>query len=199
MVKVVTKDEKADNKLINIIKPLDQKVINHDGRKVTVIPATAFKVRIKSRPGRPTKYNPKFCRWVIEYFQESNPVLAIVDDPGGKGGTQTKLETIRIPTVRGFASSIGVNQDTIYEWSKQYVDFSEAFARACAIQDGIIEELALAGRIGKGIGELYFLNRLGYKDSRQLDITSGGEKLPTPITALQLNVNSPSAHKAIDQ
>lgn len=141
------------------------------------------------RPGQPTKYKRKYCEDIINYFVEAQPLLQIVDDPGGKGGTSTHFETLYIPTVRGFAASIGISYKTLYNWCDTHVEFLHAFERACAIQDALVEQLGLAGRLGKGLAELYFMNRLEYKDSRHMDLTTDGKALPTPITALQLNVN----------
>lgn len=170
---------------------LDTQITTNGGREVTVIPASEFRMLIPTKRGRPTKYRPIFCDMIVSYFEDANPVVAIVDDPGGKGGSQTKLETLRVPTMNGFAARIGINQDTLYEWASKHTAFSEALARAQALQMAMIEELGLAGRLGKGLAELYFINHLGYKDSRHLDLTTDGKELPTPITALQLNINQP--------
>lgn len=197
--KTATKPRKAAQNPIKTVEnevsvvPLDTKTIKDGNREVTVIPATEFKMLVKSRRGRPTKYRPMFCEMIINYFENSNPVVAIVDDPGGKGGSQTRLETLRVPTINGFAARIGVNQDTLYEWAAKHEEFSEALARAQALNRAIVEELGLAGRLGKGLAELYFINHLNYKDSRHIDVTSDGAPLPTPITALQLNVNNQQA------
>lgn len=178
------------------VKSTEQEAVHKRSRTVAVIPlkndVNSMLVNLK-RPGQPTKYKKQYCDLIIRYFTEAEPVVKIVDDPGGKGGTQTKYETLRVPTIRGFAARIGVTHKTLYNWTEQHVEFLHAFERACALQDAIVEELGLAGRLGKGLAELYFMNRLEYRDSRHMDVTTDGAPLPAPITALQLNVNSPQA------
>lgn len=174
------------------VKSTEQAAVRKRSKTIEVLPVTndVTKMLVKySKPGQPTKYRSEFCDLIIRYFEEAEPVVKVVDDPGGKGGTQTKYETLRVPTVRGFAGRIGVHVDTLYEWADKHRQFSEAFARARHLQAAIIEELGLAGRLGKGLAELYFTNYLGYRDSRHIDLTTDGKELPAPITALQLNVN----------
>lgn len=196
MAKVSVKQSKKQQMAVETVEneankntALDQQVVINGGKEVTVLPVTQFKMITKRRRGQPTKYRPIYCEWIVQYFEDAQTVVAIVDDPGGKGGTQTKLETLRVPTIRGFAAKIGVGKSTLYGWAKEHEEFSDALARACALEYAIVEELGLAGRLAKGVAELYFINHLEYRDSRHMDLTTDGDKLPTPITALQLNVN----------
>ena len=168
-----------------------------EGNTAAIVPVPIV-VTNPNKVGRPTKYKRKYCDEIIDYFTEAQSVIKITDDPGGKGGTQTRFETMYVPTVRGFAAKIGVSFKTLYTWADEHKEFSHAFERACAIQDAIVEQLGLAGRLGKGLAELYFMNRLEYKDSRHLDITSDDKPI-VPITALQLNVNAPDPKKQIEQ
>ena len=58
-----------------------------------------------SKGGRPSKYKEQYCIDVVEY---------------GKTGK----------TIAEFASSIGVHEDTLYQWAKVHAPFSEAKALA---------------------------------------------------------------------
>ncbi len=51
--------------------------------------------------GRPTKYEPKYCQMAIDYMSQGKSLV-------------------------GFAASINVVTSTIYEWEKNYPEFSEA-------------------------------------------------------------------------
>jgi hypothetical protein len=142
--------------------------------------------------GRPTKYQAKYCKAIIEYFKECVVVERIVDDPSGRGGTNTHFETVRVPSIVGFASSIGVHRDTLYEWAQatypkshklrgklKHPEFSDALSHAQSLEESIIFEYGMAGYLDRGLAALYFTNKLGYKDSKHLDMTSDGERLQT--------------------
>ncbi len=145
--------------------------------------------------GRPTKYKREYCQRLIDWFNV-DVVMKIVDDPTGKGGTSTHFETVRVPSIRGFAASIGVHHDTLYEWAKavypdgntragklKHPEFSDALSRAQSIEEALIFEYGMAGRLDRGLAAMYFTNKLGFKDSKHLDLTSAGGQLPTPILA----------------
>ena len=59
--------------------------------------------------GRPPKYDPAYCMKVLEW--------------GAQGKSRTWI-----------AAAIGVDRDTIYEWAKQYAEFSDAITRAKALE-----------------------------------------------------------------
>lgn len=52
--------------------------------------------------GRPTKYKPEYCQQIIDFMAD------------GSSATE-------------FAASINVSKHSIYEWTRQYKDFSDAF------------------------------------------------------------------------
>ncbi|MDE2100929.1 MAG: hypothetical protein KGL39_27025 [Patescibacteria group bacterium] len=148
----------------------------------------------KRPPWRPTKYKPEFCQQIVDYFSEWDIVEKIVDSTG-RGGTTTHYETVRVPSIYGFAARIGVNQDTLREWANgrypddhknkslrgklKHPDFSVSFRHAQGLEDAIVHEYGMAGRLDRGLATLYFTNKLKYKDSRHIDMTSDGERLQT--------------------
>lgn len=62
-------------------------------------------VKEKADFGRPTKYDPSFCARVVELGQQG----------------MSKFE---------IASDLGVDQSTLWAWTKEYTDFSNAIIRA---------------------------------------------------------------------
>jgi len=76
-----------------------------------------MKKTTKNKIGRPTKYIPEIIYPKIEEYIS------------GCGKEQTEL-----PTIEGLALYIGVNPDTLFEWSKLYPDFSEAIKKILAKQ-----------------------------------------------------------------
>ena len=62
----------------------------------------------KHAGGRPTKYIPdKLLPKINEYLDSCS------------------REQTELPTAEGLASKLGVNTDTLYEWSKKHPEFSE--------------------------------------------------------------------------
>src|ERR1700729_3905799 len=129
------------------------------------------------KPGQPTKYRNKYCIEIVKYFQDCEVVERVVDDPSGRGGSNTHYETVRVPSILGFAAKIGVHRDTLYEWAKakypeghklagklEHPSFSDAFTRAQALEESIIFEYGMAGHLNPALASMYFTNRLGFKD-----------------------------------
>lgn len=84
--------------------------------------------------GRPTKYKPEYCKKIVEYF--SCELTKIVGN---------KVLPNDLPTLSGFAFSIGVNQDTLHEWTSVHPEFSEAFNIAKQKQKDFLVANGLAG------------------------------------------------------
>lgn len=71
---------------------------------------------LAKKVGRPTKYKPEVFDQIEEYLSMA-------------GREQTSL-----PSIEGLALHIGVNTDTINEWSKRYPKFSVAIKKIAARQ-----------------------------------------------------------------
>lgn len=140
--------------------------------------------------GRPTKYKREYAEGIIKYFQDAVVVERIEDDPSGRGGTSTHFEALRVPGIIGYAAQIGVHRDTLYEWAKavypkghkrfgklKHPEFSDALSRAQAMEEAVVFEYGLAGRLDRSLAGMYFTNKLGFTASSRLDITSAGERI----------------------
>jgi hypothetical protein len=77
--------------------------------------------------GRPTKYDPKMINEIQEYLKGAIP------------------ENMKIPTIEGIALKLGVNRDTLYEWSKLYKDFSDTLEEVKTRQKEILQEIGIFG------------------------------------------------------
>ena len=75
--------------------------------------------------GRPSKYDPRYCEMVIEDMSKGYSLTA-------------------------FAGLIGVNRDTIHEWTKEHPEFSEAVTRAKAARLRNWEDVAIKMRTNGG-------------------------------------------------
>lgn len=75
--------------------------------------------------GRPTDYDPSYCEQVIEW--------------GRAGKSRTWM-----------AAQLGIARSTIYEWEKQHADFSDALARAKALEQSWWEDAGQMGIVTQG-------------------------------------------------
>lgn len=113
--------------------------------------------------GRPTKYQPAFVKEVDRYLADT-------------GREQTEL-----PTIEGFALRIDVDDDTLVEWGKKYPEFSAALRKLKMKQKlQLINDGIYGGKeVNSTIVKLLLQNNHGMREKN--DVTTGGEKLPTPL------------------
>ncbi|WP_241473784.1 DNA-packaging protein [Mycolicibacterium neoaurum] len=160
--------------------------------------------------GRPTKYDPKYCQELLDYF-DVEVVEKIIDDPSGRGGSNTHYEAVKVPSIEGFAGSIGVSRDTIYEWANgiypenhelegqlKHPEFSDALSRAQTIQEGMMFEYGAAGRLNSSITALYWTNKLGYRHKVESDVNVKTEQ-PLLGGSVQLEPDGVSGDNSTSQ
>jgi len=102
---------------------------------------------------RPTKYNPEYCKEIIDYFTNTE-YYREVEIPHYKNGelswTDKKLFPNTFPTLVQFARKIGVCYATVYNWQDKdhksyHPEFLEAYARAKDLQKDFLIQSALTG------------------------------------------------------
>lgn len=77
----------------------------------------------KNLVGRPSKYKPEYCEEVVQHMALGH-------------------------SFESFASCIGVNRDTLYEWCTMHEAFSDAKKRGSVKSLKTLEEIGLAGMKG---------------------------------------------------
>jgi len=115
--------------------------------------------------GRPTKYDPKYCKKIEEYFNKKN----IVDIVKTKAGNRT-IETVypcNMPLFQEFATKIGVHVDTLHEWKKKHKEFSESYTLCQQHQHRILVQNALNGHYNSKFSWLLAKNILGFRDKTE--------------------------------
>ena len=120
--------------------------------------------------GRPTKYKKKYCYEMIEYFDKQPQECIYKEEYFSDGQLKSKIPIItatEFPTFQGFANEIGINIDTLYEWKKQYNEFSEAYTRAKQIQEKIWLVNGMNGLYNAQFAQFFGKNCLGYKDKQE--------------------------------
>lgn len=74
-----------------------------------------------------------------------------------------------IPSVEGLALVLGVNRDTIYEWKRQYKEFSDALEILNLKQTKLLINAGLLNKVNIAIAKL-LLSKQGYTEKQELEI-----------------------------
>lgn len=120
--------------------------------------------------GRPSKYKKAFCQQLLTHMGEGL-------------------------SFESFASEIGVHRDTLYEWAKQYPDFSDAKKRGTDLALKWWERIGQAGMVGKIKGfnaaVWIFSMKNRFKWSDRLAVDDESEK-PQRTFTLKYTLPNPS-------
>ena len=133
-----------------------------------------------SKGGRPSKYKPEYCEQIIEFFSGPKSERIVKSVITGKNDYEkTEYETVplELPTLRKFARSIGVNKDTVIEWTKQHPEFSDAYNEIKELQKEFLVDNGLAGLYPPASFIFTAKNITDMRDQTQIDHTSKGEQI----------------------
>ena len=120
--------------------------------------------------GRPTKLTRELVDKAAEYVQETDTFL-----PGSL-----------LPTIERLSLILDISRETIYEWrdaenpTPLQREFSDIVSRLMRLQADKLLQLGLAGKYNPMITKLV-LSKHDYTDKQQVDHTTNGKELPTPI------------------
>lgn len=104
----------------------------------------------KKKGGRPSKYDPKYCDQMIDYFDKP-----AVDE---KGKARDPIY------ISAFAREIGVHIDTMLEWAKKHPEFKKAYRTAKQLQMEMIITNALQNRYNASFAWRAMMNMHGWRD-----------------------------------
>lgn len=129
--------------------------------------------------GRPPKYtNKEKIEKVYEYLEMCE-------------------KEAKFPSIAGFAVYMDVIRETIYDWMDNNKKLSLTIKKILSRQEAILQEGISPMSSAKNVAGGIFLLKAnhGYKDRTDIDITSGGRRLPTPILAVSTDVHSDDSDK----
>lgn len=114
----------------------------------------------KNPIGRPSKYDPKYCKEIVDFFDVK----------------LTKKENNRtigneLPQFIDFAISIGVCTDTLVEWCKIHKDFSVAYSTAKKLQERLIVANSIQNRYNPYFAQFLLKNNHGWKERQEVEQT----------------------------
>lgn len=141
-----------------------------------------------TKTGRPTKYKPEYCTAIVEFFDGPRTQERVKSITTGKNEYErTDYETVPmpLPTFAKFARSIGVNGDTIVEWTKHYPEFSAAYNAAKDLQKEFLVDNGLAGHYPPASFIFTAKNITDMRDRQEVTGADGG---PIQITGVDISV-----------
>ena len=121
--------------------------------------------------GRPTKYEPRFAKELLDFFRLTEAAYERVNDMNGKPYLVGKT----IPTFQRFAWKIGVDALTLWRWANDKdedgmpinSEFCSAYARAKSYQEALIIEGGLVGAFNPSFTNLLVRNLHDWKDKTE--------------------------------
>lgn len=122
---------------------------------------------------RPTKYKEEYCKDIVDFFnREPFAPLMIDSEDGGKVPALTKqgspvLVPCKLPTLEGFAISIGVHRETLLNWADAHEEFFDALKRAKDMQKEILIQNGLVGAYEKTFAIFTAKNVTDMRDRQQ--------------------------------
>ena len=124
----------------------------------------------KSNVGRPTKYRPEYCQQLLAHF--SQPLTkTVIKKYTTKAGTviEEPIEKPNeLPTIEGFAESIGVVKDVIIDWTNKYPEFLFAYRRAKQIFRDFIVRNGITGRYDSRFAQFVAINDTDMRDRKEV-------------------------------
>lgn len=114
----------------------------------------------KPSPGQPTKYDPKYCDMIIDYFGRNH-----VEKVGGK------IKGAELPQFTAFARTIGVRRSTLHNWTREHPEFLDAYNTAKQLQEELIANNAINGRYNPVFSQFMLKNCHNWKDRQEVEQT----------------------------
>ncbi len=111
--------------------------------------------------GRPSKYNPRYCKQIIDFFTQELYTERIKSTLTQKNGSVIdNYELVPNPPlfIGEFAYTLGVDDKTLENWSKSQPAFLLAYTRARQLQQEHIIKLANIGLFNSNFAQFTMVN-----------------------------------------
>lgn len=125
--------------------------------------------------GRPTKMPEDLIERAQAYLSQCiDNETEFHKTRGEKSDSYERIKKVNIPSIAGLARWLDVSRETIYEWQKAKIEFSDICEKILAEQEKRLLDNGLAGEYQPNITKL-LLTKHGYTD--KADITSDGKAI----------------------
>jgi hypothetical protein len=121
--------------------------------------------------GRPSKYRPKYCQMITEYFDREHTIEVEETHTNRKGETWScyKLRANAVPTLYGFSASIFVPVKTLWQWKDKFQDFGNAYSHAQALQLDHLNAVTGLGLYNANWAVFMAKNVSSWRDKKELE------------------------------
>lgn len=133
----------------------------------------------KGKQGRPTKFEPKYCQMLIDFFKKplfEEETIEHYNKDGEVSFTETRRHANPLPTLEQFATDIGVTDDSVVNWAKEenvdkYPGFFAAYTYAKELQKDFLVQNGLAGRYNSNFAIFVAKNFTNMRDKTEVEHT----------------------------
>lgn len=148
-------------------------------------PPLGNKNAVGNKGGRPTKYKKAYCEELISFFSVEPHRREAVSESNAydkEGGVKfNKVEYKRVPndlpTLSKFATKIGIDTTTLYEWQEKHIEFSNALRRARELYKDFLTENGLLGLYNGAFAIFIAKNTTDMKDKSEVEVSFSLSKL----------------------
>lgn len=129
----------------------------------------------KNPIGRPKKYNPIYCKQMLEYFDVEPYEERTMIVTHKNGTTEEKYVEVpaKLPTFERFAVSIGVHRETLINWTKEFPDFFDTYKKAKDYQKDIVITNGLRGNYEQAFAIFTAKNVTDMRDKNEVEHSGG--------------------------
>lgn len=113
--------------------------------------------------GRPSKYDPKYCKEIVAYFTVKPYQVKTM----GKRGKVLIANDLRF--LSAFARKIGVEHKTLDNWCHEHPEFLQAYTRAKQLQMEMLVSNGLNGTYDSRFAIFSAKNMIGWVDKSEID------------------------------
>ena len=139
----------------------------------------------KHRGGRPTKYGEEILIKTQEYINKCNDEIEEFHKTRGeKSDSYDRLVRVKLPSHVGLALHLDVSKDTLYEWGKEYPEFSYSLTKIKQLQEERLSLGGLSGDYNPVISKLILAVNHGYTEPTVLTGKNGGPIEVKSITGM---------------
>lgn len=129
------------------------------------MPSKSITAKRKKSVSSALAYQSEYAQRLLAFFDISAFTITEVMK---KDGSVALIETAaELPTFAAFARGLGVTQEVLHEWEKQYPDFAQAAQKARDLQGNILIQNSLRGNYSASFAVFTAKNLLGWHDGKE--------------------------------